>query len=248
MALNTNGVIARRTPQPGAEGNNNAQERFTPYGDRTIVSQVPANSRSQLADEGSYYTVCNPTPDTTVACGIITAYVTTTPLFHIANLEQGGGQNITLDFIKLRVTVAPASAVNAIYTIEIDPTPRIATAPTGGINANVRNVNASYPNDFNGQVWAFTGGTVLTIMAGSNPRVIGHGAIAHSIPLVHDELLLLFGQPDGIGTPAAAVTRRVANCPPVVIPPQCSASIFIYFVSNASTGLSAEYELGMWQR
>ena len=241
-------TIYRRRPNPGVEGGTNLNPRRTPYGDASEVVVIPPATRATLAEEGSYYTVTNPTPDTTVACGIIAAYVVTTPLFHIANLEQAGGRNITLDYIKLRVTVAPASGENAIYTVDVDSSPRVSTAPTGGANRTVNNVNPNAPQDFNGQFWAFTGGTVLTIMAGASVRTIGHGAIAHSIPIAHDELLLTFGQPESVASPATAVSRRVGNAPPVVIPPQCSASIHIYFVSNASTGLSAEYEAGLWQR
>ena len=240
--------IRRLRPNGGAEGTSDFNKRYSPYGDQSMQVVTPPAHRALLAEEGSYYTVTNPTPDTPVACGIIAAYVVTTPLFHIANLEGAGGRNIILDYVKLRVTVAPASGVNAIYTVDVDSSPRVSTAPTGGSNRTVNNVNPSRANDFGGQVWAFTGGAVLTVMAGSNVRTIGHGAIAHSIPIAHDELLLTFGQPQSIGAPATAVTRRVGNCPPVVIPPQCSASIHIYFVSNAATGLSAEYEMGLWQR
>lgn len=216
------------------------------YGD---AYQLPAQTpRNLLAEEGSYYTVTNPTPDTTVACGIIAAYVATTPLFHIANLAPTGGRSIFLDTLKLRVTVAPASAVNAIYTIDVDSTPRLSTAPTGGALRTINNVNPARPNDAEAAVYAFTGGTVLTVMAAAAARTIAHGAIAHSIPLAHDELVLAFGQ-DMVGaSPATAVTRRIATPPPVVIPPQCSASIHIYFVTNSVTGLSAEYELGFWMR
>jgi len=238
--------IRRLRPSAGVEGSTDFNKRFTPYGDQYLVQPIPPDHRGLLAEEGSYYTVVNPTPDTTVACGIIAAYVVTTPLFHIAN--GSANRNITLDYVKLRVTIAPASAVNAIYTIDVDNTLRLSTAPTGGSNRTVNNVNPARSQDFEGAVYAFTGGTVLTVMGGSNVRTIGHGAIAHSIPIAHDELLLTFGQPQSVSSPATAVSRRVGNAPPVVIPPGCSASIHIYFVSNAATGLSAEYEMGLWQR
>lgn len=238
--------IRRLRPGGGNEGSSDFNKRYSPYGDTYVQSTTPSSHRGQLAEEGSYYTVVNPIPDTTVACGIIAAYVVTTPLFHIAN--GSSSRNIILDYVKLRVTTAPASAVNAIYTVDVDNSPRLSTAPTGGSNRSVNNVNPASSQDFQGAVYAFTGGTVLTVMGGSNVRTIGHGAIAHSIPLVHDELLLTFGGPQAISSPATAVSRRVGSCPPVVIPPGCSASIHIYFVTNSVTGLSAEYEMGLWQR
>lgn len=238
--------IRRLRPGGGQEGSSDFNKRYSPYGDQLSQVVTPPAHRALLAEEGSYYTVVNPTPDTTVACGIIAAYVATTPLFHIAN--GSATRNIILDYVKLRVTVAPASGVNAIYTVDVDNSPRLSTAPTGGANRTVNNVNPARSQDFQGAVYAFTGGTVLTVMGASNLRTIGHGAIAHSIPIAHDELLLTFGQPQSVASPATAVSRRVGNAPPVVIPPGCSASIHIYFVSNAATGLSAEYEMGLWQR
>lgn len=238
------GTIRELRPTSSPEGTVVATDnRITRYSE----SITRPMDRDVLAREGSYYTVTNPVPDTTVACGIIAAYVVTTPLFHIANFDSV--RSITLDYIKLRVTVAPASGINAIYTLDVDSSTRTSTAPTGGANRTVNNVNPLATNDFNGQFWAFTGGTVLTVMAASGAlRTIGHGAIAHSIPIAHDELLLTFGQSQSSVAPATAVTRRVGLAPTCVIPPGCSASVHIYFVSNASTGLSAEYEAGLWQR
>lgn len=239
--------VKERRPTPVPDGSVAAVAvRRSGYGDAYAL--VPSTPRNLLADEGSYYTVTNPVPDTTVACGVIAAYVATTPLFHIANTAPQGGRSISLDTLKLRVTIAPASGINAIYTIDVDGSTRLSTAPTGGADRTINNVNPALPNDAEAKVFAFTGGTVLTIMAAASARTIAHGAIAHSIPIAQDELVLAFGQ-DMVGSsPATAVTRRIATPPPVVIPPQCSASIHIYFVSNAATGLSAEYELGFWQR
>jgi hypothetical protein len=208
------------------------------------------SQRNALADEGSYYVVTNPTIDTTVAYGVITAYVVTTPAFHIANTAPAGGRSIFLDFLKLRVTVAPASATNWKYVVDIDSSTRLSTAPTGGADRTdgVFNVNPLMPNDFEGVIYAFTGGTVLTVMGATNKRTVAHGAWAQSIPIVLDEMVLKFGQGDTDANAITTVGRRTASAPPVVIPPGCSASIHMYGTSNAITGMSAEYSLGLWQR
>jgi hypothetical protein len=103
-------------------------------------------------------------------------------------------------------------------------------------------------NDAEATVYAFTGGTVLTVMAAQAGRTIGNGAIAMSIPIALDELVIQFGGPQVGSSPATAVSRRIATCPPVVIPPGCSAAIHMFGTGNAATGLSAEYELSFWQR
>lgn len=237
------GTVRELRPAPTADNTAVLSDsRITKY--LEPVSRII--DRDVLAREGSYYTVTNPTVDTTVACGIIAAYAATTPLFHIVNTDAS--RTITLDYIKLRVTIAPASGTSTKFVIDVDNSLRNSTAPTGGVSRTVNNLNPAVSNDFNGQFWAFTGGTVLTIMAASASRTVANGTISHSIPLVLDELMLVFGQNSAPAGPATAVTRRIGYAPPVVVPPGASASIFIYFPSNAATGLSAEYEAGLWQR
>ena len=243
----TDAIVNRRRPTPVTDGLSGASnDRRSPYGD-LVAYQTPRNA---LADEGSYYTVNNPTIDTTVAYGVIAAYVVTTPMFLIVNTAPVGGRSIFLDYVTARVTVAPASATNWKYVVDLDTSQRLSTAPTGGVNrtAGVNNVNPSMPNDFEGQVWAFSGGTVLTVMAASSLRTVAHGPIAHSIPLVLDELTIAFGQGQGMSAPATAVTRRIGHAPPIVIPPGCSAAIHEYGTGNAITGMSLEYSIGLWQR
>jgi hypothetical protein len=240
--------VSRRRPNPVNDGLAGASTwRVSGYGDQVQYQ----SQRNALVDEGSYYGVCNPTIDTTVGYGVITAYVVTTPAFHIANTDvpsAAGARTIFLDFLKLRVTVAPASATNWKYVVDIDSSPRISTAPTGGAELTVKNFNPLIGNDFPGRVWAFTGGTVLTVMAANNVRTVAHGAWANSIPIVLDEMVLKFGQGEGDANAVTTVGRRVASAPPIAIPPGCSASIHMYGTSNAITGMSAEYSLGMWAR
>lgn len=245
MDLNT--FVSRLRPTrvvDGIQGQSN--HRVSPYGDPVSYQ----TSRNALADEGSYYGVTNPTIDTTVAYGVLAAYAVTTPAFHIANVDPVGGRTIFLDFLKLRVTVAPASATNWKYVVDVDSSPRISTAPTGGAErtSGVFNVNPGAAQDFPGRIWAFTGGTVLTVMAATNVRTIAHGSWMQTIPIALDEMVLQFGQGETSGNGPSTVGRRFAATVPVAIPPGCSASIHMYGASNAITGMSAEYSLGMWAR
>ena len=246
MAL-ADSIVSRRRPTPVTDGLTGASaDRRTPYGDLNNYS-IP---RYSLADEGSYYHVTNPTIDTTVGYGVLAAYAATTPAFLVVNTAVAGGRTIFLDFLTLRVTVAPASATNWKYVVDVDSTQRISTAPTGGANrtSEVNNINPLMPNDFEGQVWAFTGGTVLTVMAASNARKVAHGPWANSIPVALDEMTIQFGNGAIGATPVATVGRRVVGAGPVIIPPGCSAAIHMYGASNAITGMSAEYSMGLWQR
>src|SRR3990167_8302108 len=130
MAL-ADSVVTRRRPTPVTDGLSGASnDRRSPYGDLASY-QTPRNA---LADEGSYYTCLNPTTATTVAYGVVTAYVVTTQMFLIVNAAPVGGRTIYLDYIKLRVTVAPASATNWKYAVDLDSSQRLSTAPTGGVD------------------------------------------------------------------------------------------------------------------
>ena len=244
LQIDTANEVRRLRPTANGENFRGRDTRISPYGDRTNY-QLP---RTALADEGSYYTCTNPTIDTTVAYGVLAAFATTTPMFLISNTDPVGGRSIFLDYIKLRVTIAPASATNWKYVVEMDNSIRTSTAPTGGVSRTILNTNPLVSNDFAGTVWAFTGGTVLTVMAAANARIIAHGALAQSIPIVLDELVLQFGRDDSATVSVTTVGRRLASAPPVVIPPGCSCAIHQYGLSNAITGMSAEYSIGMWQR
>lgn len=239
-------IVTRRRPTPVPDGTRGGSNpRYSPYGEYGIY-QTP---RAAIADEGSYYSAVNPTIDTAVGFGAIAAYAATTPFFLVSNTAPVGGRSIFLDSLKLLLTVIPASATNWKFLIETDSTTRLSTAPTGGARATVNNVNPAMPNDFEGQVWAGTGGTVLTVMAAADGRKISQGRIAHAIPVALDELMLVFGQHDGGQAGSAAVVqRRTGYAAPCVIPPQCSAAIHMFGTSNAITGMSAEFDFNMWQR
>ncbi len=239
-------INRRRPTQVAAQegGSPGANTRLLSTGEAAVADFGLA--RAHLADEGSYYTVNNPTIDTTVAYGVIATWVTTTVAFLISN--SSATRSVTLDYLTIRPTVAPASATNWKFAIEMDNTLRTSTAPTGGVSRTVNNINPAVAQDFEGTVWAFTGGTVLTIMAAGAPRLTHQGPWANSIPVALDEMTLLFGHPGVAGTPATTVGRRVTGTAPCVIPPGCSAAISMYGTSNAITGMSAEYSLGLWQR
>lgn len=238
----------RARPTPAADGSSAFNDRSSPYGDRMVGDIL--GSRPDLADEGSFYSASNATPDTAVGCGVIAAYASTTPLFLVSNTAAPGtGRTIKLDSLRMfRFTVAPASGTCTLFSVEVDTTPRLVAAPSGGVQATVVNVNPSKANDFEGQVWGFSGGTVLTVAAAANKRIVTRGMISHSIPVVLDEQVLTFGQPANGTALAAGVGRRIAHAGPVVIPPGCSAAIHVYYPSNAITGASFEWELLMSQR
>lgn len=242
-----NRTTAIRRPTAIPDGTNGINSRADEYGEGMVVPVLP--ERYALAKEGSYYTFTNPTIDTGVGYGVMAAYAVTTPAFHVANTAPTGGRTIYLDYLHLRPTVAPASATNWKIVIDVDTSTRL-TSISGGASRPVNNVNPFFPiNDFEGLVYAFTAGTVITVAAAQSVRTIYHFTLAQAIPVVQDEYLITFGTGFEMGLAhTATITKKYASCPPVVIPPGCSASIHMYGASNAITGMSAEYDGGLVQR
>ena len=74
-------VRSRLRPGAAQEDTRSGVARASVYGDQYQYQGY----RHALADEGSYYTVTNPTMDTTVAYGVIATFVSTTPAFLISN-------------------------------------------------------------------------------------------------------------------------------------------------------------------
>lgn len=247
--MSSTGTAQRQRPTIAPDGSSNFNDRNTGYGERYVIDI--ANSLHDQADEGSVYMVGNPTIDTAVGMGVLAAYSATIgPMLFIANTDTK--RSIRLIALKMfRFTVAPASGTSTMFAVDVDTSLRLSTAPTGGVNrtSGVVNVNPAYPNDFNGVVYAATGGSMLTLVAAAAGRTVTRGMLSNSIPVALDQQLLVFGQGNpGATALAAGVGMRVAGAGPVVIPPGCSGMIEIYYPSNAITGASFEYELLMSQR
>lgn len=242
----TNNTVARQRPTRVPDGTVGINSRRTVYGDGVV--QMLAATKHGLADEGSYYVVTNPAIGTTVAFPVSASFSDTAPFILIANTESGVlARNLFLDYLRLLPTVAPASGTSARFAVKVDASQRI---PTAGANAlTPQNINLAVPNDPGFVVHLPTGGTALTVPAASgSARLVGNGSLRSAIPVVLEEITLSFGQDvSGSGAPTTA-TKESAQAAPVVIPPGCSAAIHIWFPSNAITGLSAEYEIGLFQR
>lgn len=230
------------------DGTRDPGQRNSAYGERHVLSVVP--TKHLIAEEGSYFVTTNPTPGTTVAAAVQAAFSDTVAAFVIRNTDVSGGKSIFLDYIKLMVSVAPASAVSAQYAGKLEPsTPRAATA--GNAAPVPQNANGGVATKAMAAIDAFTGAAFLTVPAAStNARLVSRGALRGVIPVVGDELVLGFGAVDpagGAGGPSTG-SRQGGNAAPVVIPPGGSYTLHVWFPSNATTGLSAEYEIGHWER
>lgn len=250
MANQGDTLASRQRPSPAlSDGTANPRPRATPYGEQ--YTQSLFSTKHGLAEEGSYFMSTNPTIGTTVAGAVSATFVDTVAAFVIQNTGAAGGVFVFPDFLRLRPTVAPASATNWLYALKLEPSS--LRTPSGG-NATITPVNTNGLSATSAvcRLQAFTGGAFLTVAAASSSaRTIGNGVISGVIPVVNDELVISFGSMDPAASaagPTATASRRSAAAAPIAIPPGGSLTIAMWGLSNAATGISAEYEFGHWER
>ena len=246
---------ARAIPSPQADqkapvGN----VRGGRYGEQYVVSMMP--TKHPLADEGSYFIATSVTPGTAMPYNIQAAFSDTTPLLYIQNNDSKAnpfGKRMYLDYLKLIVGVAPASATGVRLALKTDPVIR-----TLGTN-NTLSITPTSPNsDVATQsvcsVNAQNNGVASVLTASStSARLVANASIG-GLPIVGDEIGLIFGSADP--GPYAGLTaveantpgRRVSACPPVILGPNSALTMYAWFPGNAATGLSYEFEMGWWER
>ncbi len=247
------GLVSRALPQPTVD-NQEREMRVGRYGSQFTESLIP--TKHVLADEGSYYVSTNPTPGTGLAYNVQASFSDTVPFIYIFNQSlpsDAANKRLYLDYIKIIVTVAAVTGTQAFYAVKSDNVARaITTNNTTAITP--ANVNSDVGAQALAQVRSQTSATASAIAAASaNARVLARGGFG-GITIVGDELVILFGSPDpgayaGL-TAAQAVCpgRKVSNSPPLIIGPQQSATVHLWFPGNATTGLSYELEMGHWER
>lgn len=243
-------LASRSRPSPAlSDGTANPRPRSTPYGEQ--YAQLLFSTKHGLAEEGSYFMSTNPTIGTAVAGAVSATFVDTVAFFVIQNTGPAGGVMVFPDFLRMRPTVAPASATNWLYALKLEPsslrTPSAGNATITPVNTNGQSATAALC-----RLQAFTGAANLTVAAATtNARILGNGVISGVIPVVNDELVISFGSTDPASSaagPTATASRRSAAAGPIAIPGGGSLTIAMWGLSNAATGISAEYEFGHWER
>lgn len=246
MASADHTVWSGRAPSQGGDPSQNAYARVTKYGDQWV--QPLSITKDGLAQEGRYYVVTNPTIGTTVAFPVAASFSDTAPFFLLQNNDAIGGRMLTLDYLRLFPTVVPASGTSARLVARLDSALR---TPTAGSPASLtpQNTNMGQPNDSNVVIYADTGGTAMTVPAGSGVvRTVGNLILRSAIPVQFDEILACFGQELMMSGAPTTASQAGSVGAPLVVPPGCSLALHLFFPSNVTTGLSAEYELGLWMR
>ena len=231
-----------------------------PTGQRVSDYQEPFTTlvgagNHALADEGSYFTICNATPGTGIAAGAtVTAFSNTTPYLIIQNNDSA--KSIYLDYIRLTHSAAYTAATSLHATFAIDT---INTRYTSGATMIVNAAGAtgayiSSPRSSQtapATVFAFAG-PITAAAASSNQRIIVPDAYLRTvIPVVGDSFTFKFGGVEGAigGQPlnGTAPSQFLVPVAPAIIDPG-HALIVCLWAPASTAGGSFEPEIGGWLR
>ena len=245
--INVKGLVNRVAPSVTADGSYTFP-RLNRYGEPVVAP----SGRFPVSDEGQYFVATSSTPGTALGVsGVVTAYSATVDgLLYIFNNDSAGtsAKRLYLDYIKIIVTVAPASGTSWMYSLEADNTNRYSS---GGIAVTPVNPNMDSGVATIAKVYAPTGGTVITLTtATAAKRIVGVGRLRSVIPIAQDVLVLVFGRDSlpGGNSGATGAARYAESCPPVVLGPQQGLALNAWSPSNSITGPSFELDMGWWER
>ncbi len=204
-----------------------------------------ADSRGTLASMGKYYVATNPTPGTAIAYGTVATYsATTNGLFSISNGNPAGsGVNLYLDYLELiQTAVATGSCLNMRFEVNVQQ--NIAAITSAAAARAAVNVNTAYANNSQATVTGFDAGagTVPATVASRRQVVVAN--LPTSASVRYSTYGLTFGSvanigstSNGAGLTGAAATapyRVTTQCGPVVVAPQNTAFINMWW--NATDG------------
>ena len=231
---------------PSASGANiDVANRGGRYGDQYVMPV--ATGVVNLCEEGSYFTVINPTPGTGLAtvgstgCQSLSDLVT---FFMLINNDVVGGKNLYLDYLKLICTVAGTAGASLHYTTKIDNgvgryssgTTLTSTPVNCNMNSSRTTVTLAYA------------GPVVTLAATASVRILSNGVLKTGIPVIGDTYILDFGaKAIGVGSAVATINSVIFNHPPMVLGPQQSFFLHLWLPSQSAAS-SYELEVGWWER
>ena len=234
--------------------NPSSPQRATSYNETVVQSMVA--TKHTLSEEGSYFTIINPTPGTGVAHALTTAFSSTAALFSLFNSAPIGGPNVYLDYLRLIETgTAPATSLQQDFVIQLDQA--LNRAPTANnVALTAVNLNLGSGNKGFASWQAFNAGSLtVPAQATASTKNASRIHIATGQVILGDCNVIQFGSVDTVpgqgGATAVRATdlaRRVTHAPPVMCAPQTWLTIFRWGIGEATNVPTYEYEIGYWER
>lgn len=248
------GLVSSLAPTSNADSqNNDIAARMDAYGG--LFTQPRIRKAHALAKEGTYFVTNN--AQTGVTMTTTAAFAAVSPFIAVQNNDVLGGKSINLDYATLTTTTA-GSAASALTTIQmvvvLDSVLRYTSGGTNitanKVSPNMRLSNAaSVASIYAGQLVAAAAGPLARTVVGL--RTLRPCVSATVADVVGETKVLNFGGVEG----GSAGTITVANAniipvslPPVIIGPQQSALIYVFYAASG-TPVAAAYapEVGWWE-
>jgi hypothetical protein len=247
-------LVQRALPSKQPDGaSNDVAPRLFSYGE--LMSQPMVRKSHALADEGSYYTLNNAQAGIVPTYG--TAFSATAPFLLLYNGQPAGGLNLAVDYAALVAIAAGACTTLAGYiaaAVTVDTGNRYTSGGTN-LTPNIVNANLGASQTQTG-VSAYCGAITATAASANARNLVGVRNLRPNVSstvinVVGDMHLLNFG---GVEGSVGSITIANANVmpqalPPLVIPPLCSALVYLWFpVMTAPSAATFAPELGFWLR
>ena len=233
------GVFRNR---PAGYGSDNPQDaapgRHSWYGDSYVVPV--GSARSQLAEEGSYFTANNLTTATEIT-GHVGAAISDEPNKPLLYLYNGGQKYITIDQVFIRTEVVNNNTTDVYYVAH---TTNELSRDSGGTALTVNSCRSD--NAFVSAATVYFGAVVTTVSAS---KLIGRHLVRQTINVTEDRYHFQFGEPI-VSTPAyvGTISDIYRSFPPLVVAPGGEFLFSATHPAGDTTASTFEVMLGFWER
>ena len=240
-------AIARTLPSLTPDSSASATPtRADSYGG-AFVNPIGSGGFYQAADEGSYFTICNPTVATGIAghAAPVVADTDTKALLHIFN----GSSTKYLVYDHLFLEVTNAGTAGTIHYAVVYTDQKGATAlSSGGTTITPSNARSNGAAIDSGVVVTF--GAAVLAMSSSKKQAIQ--IIREVIPVVQDTVMMKFGPApanfrSALVTSGTATSHTYLTLPAVSVAPGGNLNISIICPSQ-SGARSYQFTGGFWLR
>ena len=250
-------VLPRSTPAVAVSGNNynyGAQvvgavgpNAYVPLQADPQGALYSIPEQQSMADAGAYYRA-GTAIGTPIAYQLSAAYAATVGWVIIKNTAGAGGLRVYPDYARIYVTTAPVAGTACHYAVTMENANRYTSGGTAWAGTYT-NMLSSVGTAGAAQVYA---GVPVIAAAGATVRTVARGVLRTQIPVVGDQYVFTFGAPQGQIPSIASATASIIQValPPVVLAANASACLILHlwFPSNITTPMSAEAEVGWWER
>lgn len=212
------------------------------------------SSRASLALSGKYFTVTNPTIGTPVVGATITAWsATANGMFVIRNTAASGGPSIVLDNLLLRLRSTAPTGTLTMQWEAYNESGQVAGTTAVTTRTPVQ-VNTGLPQTTVAIVQAFAAGAI-TIPAAVGTRYLQDTAtLTTGLGIDGDTYELQFGQ-DGVAgsknggaaTRATDTAHIVGSMGPIIVAPNTTTWLNMWWLTQAANVPSWEYRLGYYE-